>query len=90
MQPGAPIQGRTKNFLADMFGQQKKVQQQRIADAQTKREILEAEVKAERKEAAKGWFGIFLGSYAPPSHVLSRTSGPVEVPRDFPEHVRVF
>ena len=48
-----------KNFLADMFGQQKKVQQQRIADAQTKREILEAEVKAERKEAAKGWFGIF-------------------------------
>ena len=42
-----------------MFGQQKKVQQQRIADAQTKREILEAEVKAERKEAAKGWFGIF-------------------------------
>lgn len=48
-----------RNFLADMFGQQKKVQQQRIADAQTKREILEAEVKAERKEAAKGWFGIF-------------------------------
>ena len=48
-----------KNFLADMFGQQKKVQQQRIVDAQTKREILEAEVKAERKEAAKGWFGIF-------------------------------
>ena len=48
-----------KNFLADMFGQQKKVQQQRIVDAQTKREVLEAEVKAERKEAAKGWFGIF-------------------------------
>ena len=48
-----------KNFLADMFGQQKKVQEQRIVDAQTKREILEAEVKAERKEAAKGWFGIF-------------------------------
>ena len=48
-----------RNFLADMFGQQKKVQQQRIADARTKREILEAEVKAERKEAAKGWFGIF-------------------------------
>ena len=48
-----------RNFLADMFGQQKKVQQQRIADAATKREILEAEVKAERKEAAKGWFGIF-------------------------------
>ena len=48
-----------KNFLADMFGQQKKVQQQRIVDATTKREILEAEVKAERKEAAKGWFGIF-------------------------------
>ena len=48
-----------KNFLADMFGQQKKVQQQRIQDAATKREVLEAEVKAERKEAAKGWFGIF-------------------------------
>ena len=48
-----------RNFLADMFGQQKKVQQQRIVDAQTKREVLEAEVKAERKEAAKGWFGIF-------------------------------
>ena len=48
-----------KNFLADMFGQQKKVQQQRIEDAATKRETLEAEVKAERDEAAKGWFGIF-------------------------------
>ena len=42
-----------------MFGQQKKVQQQRIEDAATKRETLEAEVKAERDEAAKGWFGIF-------------------------------
>merc|ERR1712094_144512 len=29
-----------KNFLADMFGQQKKVQQQRIEDAATKRETL--------------------------------------------------
>ena len=48
-----------KNFLADMFGQQKKVQEQRIVDAATKREVLEAEVKAERKEAAEGWFGIF-------------------------------
>ena len=48
-----------RNFLADMFGQQKKVQQQRIEDAATKRETLEAEVKAERDEAAKGWFGIF-------------------------------
>ncbi len=54
-----PTCSQQRNFLADMFGQQKKVQQQRIADAQTKREILEAEVKAERKEAAKGWFGIF-------------------------------
>mmetsp|Transcript_20439 Transcript_20439/g.60928 ORF Transcript_20439/g.60928 Transcript_20439/m.60928 type:complete len:196 (-) Transcript_20439:60-647(-) len=48
-----------RNALADLFSGQNKVREQRIADAEQKRQTLEDEIKAERKEAAKGWFGIF-------------------------------
>ena len=38
---------------------QKNPMEQALAAEKRRREVLEAEVKAERDEAAKGWFGIF-------------------------------
>ena len=48
-----------RNALADLFSGQNRVREERIEAAERKRATLEDEVKAERKEAAKGWFGIF-------------------------------
>ena len=40
-------------------GQQENIRQARIEDAEAKRNALEAEILEERKEASKGWFGLF-------------------------------
>mmetsp|Transcript_25293 Transcript_25293/g.81806 ORF Transcript_25293/g.81806 Transcript_25293/m.81806 type:complete len:212 (+) Transcript_25293:118-753(+) len=46
-----------KDFLKGLF--QSKNKEKTIKDATEKRKVLEDEIKAERKEAAKGWFGLF-------------------------------
>ena len=48
-----------KNVLSNLFGQQDKIDRERIVAAEQKRNTLEDEIKNERKEAAKGWFGLF-------------------------------
>ncbi|KAJ8600890.1 hypothetical protein CTAYLR_006982 [Chrysophaeum taylorii] len=48
-----------QNILSGLFKNQEKVREARVADAAKKRADLEAEIVAERKEAAKGWFGLF-------------------------------
>lgn len=48
-----------KSLLSNLFTKQDKANEQRVEDAKKKREVLEAEVLAERKEAAKKWFGLF-------------------------------
>ena len=48
-----------KNMLANLFSNQDKVREARVQDAEAKRDVLEAEVKAEREQAAKKWFGLF-------------------------------
>jgi hypothetical protein len=47
-----------KNFLSGLFKDQDKIREERIDEAARKRDTLEAEVQAERDEAAKGWFGL--------------------------------
>merc|ERR1711924_566049 len=44
-----------KSFLSNIFQDQDKIREERIEDAARKRDALEAEVQAERDEAAKGW-----------------------------------
>ena len=46
-----------RDFLKGLFTQKKK--EDTIEEATQKRSKLEAEIKEERKEAAKGWFGLF-------------------------------
>ena len=48
-----------RNFLADIFAGQSAAQERRVEEADKKARALEDEVKAERKEAAKGFFGLF-------------------------------
>ncbi|KAJ1454947.1 hypothetical protein M885DRAFT_520849 [Pelagophyceae sp. CCMP2097] len=48
-----------KNLLAGLFSNQKVTQEKRIETSDAKRKVLEAEIKSERKEASKGWFGLF-------------------------------
>jgi len=48
-----------RDFLKGLFGSSEKAKQARIDEATTKRQRLEDEIKEERKEAAKGWFGLF-------------------------------
>ena len=48
-----------RNFLADIFAGQSAAQERRVEEAENKARALEDEVKAERKEAAKGFFGLF-------------------------------
>ena len=48
-----------KNILSGLFRGQDKINEERVNEADRKRAVLEAEVKNERKEAAKGWFGLF-------------------------------
>lgn len=48
-----------RNFLTTMFTNQDEVRARKIQEAEEKRKTLEDEIKAERKEAAKKWFGLF-------------------------------
>lgn len=48
-----------RSFLSGIFQDQDAVREKRVQEATAKREELEAEVLAERKEAAKKWFGLF-------------------------------
>lgn len=48
-----------KNALAGLFQNQGRAQEERIAESDRKRDVLEDEIKAERKDAAKKWFGLF-------------------------------
>eukprot|EP00630_Chrysocystis_fragilis_P005893 CAMPEP_0197394426 /NCGR_PEP_ID=MMETSP1165-20131217/5213_1 /TAXON_ID=284809 /ORGANISM="Chrysocystis fragilis, Strain CCMP3189" /LENGTH=200 /DNA_ID=CAMNT_0042920131 /DNA_START=19 /DNA_END=621 /DNA_ORIENTATION=+ len=48
-----------KNFLSNLFSDQDGIRERRIQEAEQKRQVLEDEIKAERKEAAKKWFGLF-------------------------------
>ena len=47
------------NFLTDIFKSQDKQREVKVQEATQKRQELEAEVLAERAEAAKKWFGLF-------------------------------
>lgn len=48
-----------QNFLKNMFAQAAESKEVKIEQAVTKRKDLENEILAERKQAAKGWFGLF-------------------------------
>ena len=48
-----------KSILSNLFTRQTTSDVKKVVEADAKREALEAEVISERKDAAKGWFGLF-------------------------------